>query len=345
MSNQIKAVEETIGYHFDNFDLLLQAFTRRSYSQENGGQNNEVLEFVGDKALDLAVIRILTEKFGVMTEDKKWNEFKLRNPKYFKTKTKEGIFTDIKRDLVEKKSLARAMDELGFNQYLFMGKGDEVQGIRDQDSVKEDLFEAIVGAVAVDSEFDMDEITKVVETMLDFDAYFNNEEMNDNYVGKVQEWCQANDKGLPNYIYQENYYEDGFTCSVVIDGLGGWLNKVFSGKGSSRAKARMDCAKNVYRYLKDEGLILNEFLEAVGEPNRETVLRQVNELVQKGMLGKPNYEFSQEIDDYGDQYWKCELTVNEVEDYYFSGEDITKKEAQREAAYSLLLHLMEMDNE
>ena len=59
-----KMVQAQIGYTFKNIDLLNQAFTRRSYTEENGGENNEVLEFIGDKALDFAVIKILIEKFG-----------------------------------------------------------------------------------------------------------------------------------------------------------------------------------------------------------------------------------------------------------------------------------------
>lgn len=346
MSNQLHIVEETIGYRFKNFDLLQQAFTRRSYSQENGGQNNEVLEFVGDKALDLAVIRILTERFGVMTEDKKWREFKLSNPQYFKTKTKEGIFTDIKRDLVEKKSLARAMDDLGFNSLLFMGKGDISQGVHNQDSVKEDLFEAIVGAVAVDSNFNMDIITKVVETMLDFDAYFDNEDFDDNFVGKVQEWCQANGLGLPNYTYSQNYMwgSEGFVCSVTMNLSNGYYGRTFRGQGTSRAKARMACAEDVYNYLKSQGMIENECLAAVGEPSETDALRQVNELTQKGLIPVPEYKFDQREDDYGESYWRCEAYLKDNE-YYFIGEARTKKEAQRLSAYHLLRNVMELDED
>ena len=52
-------VQGQIGYKFKNIDLLNQAFTRRSYTEENGGENNEILEFIGDKALDLAVVKVL----------------------------------------------------------------------------------------------------------------------------------------------------------------------------------------------------------------------------------------------------------------------------------------------
>ena len=61
MSNEkwLKEIQDRIEYRFRNQDLLLQAFTRRSYSEENGGSDNEILEFIGDRALDLAVTRIL----------------------------------------------------------------------------------------------------------------------------------------------------------------------------------------------------------------------------------------------------------------------------------------------
>lgn len=191
MAIDLEEIQNTIGYKFANGDLLQQAFIRRSYSEENGGQNNEVLEFIGDKALDLAVIRVMMEKFGQFTDDKEWSEFKLRNPKYFQTRLKEGNFTDIKKDLVEKKALAKSMNDLGFQTQLLMGKGDVLNDVQEQDSVKEDLFESIVGAVALDSNWDMDAITGVVERMIDFDAYFNNEEdENQNYVGLIQTWFQ-----------------------------------------------------------------------------------------------------------------------------------------------------------
>ena len=57
-------VQGQIGYNFKNLDLLQQAFTRRSYTEENGGENNEVLEFIGDKALDFVIVKLLIQKYG-----------------------------------------------------------------------------------------------------------------------------------------------------------------------------------------------------------------------------------------------------------------------------------------
>lgn len=55
-----------IDYHFNNIDLLFQAFTRSSYSAQYGSENNEVLEFIGDTELSTAVTRIIADEFGFM---------------------------------------------------------------------------------------------------------------------------------------------------------------------------------------------------------------------------------------------------------------------------------------
>ena len=52
-------IQGQIGYDFKNLDLLKQAFVRRSYTEENGGEDNEVLEFIGDKVLDVIVVKLL----------------------------------------------------------------------------------------------------------------------------------------------------------------------------------------------------------------------------------------------------------------------------------------------
>ena len=59
----LQFIQDQIGYQFKNPDLLQQAFVRRSYAQENGGADNEVLEFIGDKVLDISVVRYLTDRY------------------------------------------------------------------------------------------------------------------------------------------------------------------------------------------------------------------------------------------------------------------------------------------
>ena len=49
--NDFIFIQDQIAYNFKNLDLLQQAFVRRSYAKENGGEDNEVLEFIGDKVV------------------------------------------------------------------------------------------------------------------------------------------------------------------------------------------------------------------------------------------------------------------------------------------------------
>lgn len=345
MAIDYQSIENTIGYKFNNVDLLQQAFVRRSYSEENGGQNNEVLEFIGDKALDFAVVRLMMKRFGKITTDKDYDEFKLTNPKYFKTKLAEGKFTDIKKMLVQKKALSKCMDNLGFHKQLIMGDGDIAQGVENEDSVKEDLFEAIIGAVTVDSNYDFDAITTVVNTMLDLQSFFNNDgfdfEYDSNYVGWLQEWTQAEGYGLPNYTYKET--DDGtYICYLRIDGfqLDGHSNDYFEcGEGRSHSKARADVAYRAFVFLRENGYIKSKFEAAVGEPIYEESTRQVNELYQKKLLSKPEYSFSKEYDEDGNAYWYCSLSVDGYE-IIVEGEGYTKKDAQKEAAYEFLCYIM-----
>ena len=71
-NNDLMFIQSQIGYEFKNLDLLQQAFTRRSYSEENGGENNEVLEFLGDKVLSIAVVKALSDEYAYPTDDEEY---------------------------------------------------------------------------------------------------------------------------------------------------------------------------------------------------------------------------------------------------------------------------------
>ena len=66
---QYTEIEQQIGYEFENRLLLQQAFTRKSYTEEtHDGDNNEVLEFIGDKVLDLVIVKALAEYYGEIND-------------------------------------------------------------------------------------------------------------------------------------------------------------------------------------------------------------------------------------------------------------------------------------
>lgn len=324
---ELELIQNTIDYHFDNDDLLQQAFTRRSYTEENGSENNEVLEFIGDKALDIVVMKVLMKRFGHIT-DGDYQEFK--------TKYDEGKFTEIKKELVERKMLSKCIDNIGFNQYLIMGKGDKKKNVQEEESVKEDLFEAIVGAVAIDSDWDFNAIEEVVKMMLDFNAFFNKKENEVEYVQEVQEWSQKNHSELPNYSFYETY--DGYNCTLYLPGI----NYRFDSNAKSKAGARFLAAKEAYEYLDYNDLLYN-MEDEVGEPDYERAINQLQELYQKGFINKPEYVFEEEQDYNGNSIWVCTCYINGI-DEEFTNESSSKKESKKDSAYDMICYLLEESN-
>lgn len=160
----LNSIKETIG--FEDFpsnkeNLLIQAFIRRSYSQEHPEwQHNQILEFIGDSVLDSYFVRKMcfpqNKIFGSFTK------------KYQFTSTKnEGELTKIKAEYVNGTELARHIDNLKLAQFLILGKADENNNVRSKQAVKEDLFESIIGAVALAGDFQNDIIDRVCDKMLE----------------------------------------------------------------------------------------------------------------------------------------------------------------------------------
>ena len=175
---EISFIEGQIGYVFKNKELLIQAFTRRSFSEENGGENNEVLEFIGDKALDIIVVKILSEKYGHFSrQERNWNKWgQPENAGTYSSELSEGHLTELKKRMVQKTTLADAIGFLGISDFLIVGKSDEVNDVRESTSVKEDLFEAIIGAIALDSEWDMVKLQDSICVMLNPDEIMEEDE-------------------------------------------------------------------------------------------------------------------------------------------------------------------------
>ena len=164
LQQNLNFIKKIIG--FENFpdnkeNLLIQAFVRRSYSQVHPEwQLNQVLEFIGDSVLDAYFVRKMclpqNNVFGSFT--KKYQ--------FVSTKT-EGELTKIKADYVNGTVLARHIDNLHLAQFLILGKADENNNVRNKQAVKEDLFESIIGAVALASNFQNEVIDEVCEKMLE----------------------------------------------------------------------------------------------------------------------------------------------------------------------------------
>lgn len=132
---KILEFEQRIGYQFANPDLLVTALTHSSYSNEKRLRKyecNERLEFLGDAVLEL----ISSEKI-----------FK-DNPK-----KPEGDLTRIRASYVCEPTLALCAREIHLGDYILLGRGEDMTGGRERDSILSDAMEATIGAVYLDGGF------------------------------------------------------------------------------------------------------------------------------------------------------------------------------------------------
>lgn len=347
-NNDLQNIQNQIGYYFKNPDLLQQAFVRRSYARENGGEDNEVLEFIGDKVLDIVVVKILTEKFGFYTsecddydEDSDFDEFCCEYS--------EGELTEIKKQLVQKKTLAYRIDRLELADYLIMGRGDRHRHIENEDSVKEDLFEAIIGAVTLDSKWDWDEIQSVVEYMLNPDKYLS-DGAEDNYIELIQDWARKKYGELlwidvddsPRYAggcFGANFYLPPsnklyYKGVLRLKDIG----IEFNGYGISQNEARQDVCKRVYQYLQNNDW-LSSIRDEIENPNKDDAINQLEILARRGYFSIPTYDFKQKYDSDGNPIWKCECHIKEY-DIYFDAKSSSKKGAKKSAAFEMLEYVL-----
>ena len=343
--NTIDFIENQIGYQFKNKELLKQAFTRRSYSKENGGQDNEILEFFGDKVLDFCVTKKLSDYYGELIQCGCYSTF---------GETEKDL-TNIRKNLVESSMLAHRIDVLGFASFLKMGKGDKKNAVQNEQHVKEDLFESILGAVAIDCDWCLEDIARVVDLMLDTSCYLNKGYSDIDYVAEIQKWCQKNQGCLPYYVFKDRFdYErellltNGLCakkkriCSgntekyVCVLDIG--LEYEFVGGGDSQVKSRRNAAKLGYDYLSENGL-LNSIKDEIEEPCIDKAINQLQELAQKGYCDMPEYNFIEMRDNNYNTMWKCECYLKKQE-YSYSSKNSNKKTAKKRAAYFVLLYVL-----
>lgn len=370
----IEIVEGQIGYEFDNRDLLTQAFVRKSYSMENGGQNNEILEFIGDRSLDMIVTKILVEQYGFMVSSSETEEDengKIVEYEYneFCSDISEGRLTELKSQLVRRENLASRVDDMNLANYLIMGKGDEKNKVNEKNSVKEDLFEAIVGAVTIDSDWDFNAIQETIEVMLNPDIILSAGKQQENYVKLVQDWLSEHYDRMPMFAYEEcqdNWLYSNYmnTASYGYNGkpkiiryreeYNPYINRQdyqfecrmkligklpeFGAYGVSKSEARKKACQAAYEYLEDEDLLWT-IQDEIEDPNENDAIGQLEILARRGYFGIPIYDYQEEHDEDGNSIWNVECII-EDENLSFSEEATSKKGAKKKAAYRMLMYVL-----
>ena len=343
-------IQNQIGYNFQNTDLLQQAFIRRSYSKEYGGEDNEVLEFIGDKVLDLIVVKLLTEKYGCFISDYEDYDSNKEFDEFVCSKD-EGELTELKKELVQRKTLADRINVLDLADYLIMGNGDIQNNINRELSVKEDLFEAIIGAVALDSNWDMEVLQDVVQIMLDPDSYLE-EDTDDNYVELIQEWTLKRYGVVPWYHFEKAsqivWYTPFDGISSLYDGNSEWkhtcllklgeLDTIFRSFGTSTTEARKAVCTLAYKELEKNNMLLS-IRDEIPNPNINDAISQLETLARRGYFSIPVYDFEQEYDNNGNPIWQCTCHIKDIAEHFYA-ESSSKKHAKKQAAYQMLEHVL-----
>lgn len=219
---EIKEAEKKIGVVFKDKELLKQAFTHRSFLNENknsGLEHNERLEFLGDAVLELAVTNYLFNKYP---------------------KKPEGELTALRSALVNSVMLAGISTELGLNNFLLLSRGEAKDIGRARQYILANTFESVVGAIYMDQGYEPAEKfiahvllpkTKEIEEnklWIDAKSYF-------------QEKAQEKTGTTPSYKTLKEHGPDHDREFTVGLYLGPTL--ISEGVGKSKQEAEQDAAR------------------------------------------------------------------------------------------------------
>lgn len=342
-NEELQAVQERIDYWFENPDLLQQAFIRRSYSQEYGGGDNEVLEFIGDKALDFIIVKLLSEEYGDYAEN--YDDYDPNEDcNEYISDCRENKLSEMKRVLVEGKTLAKRIDILDLSGYLILGKGDQKNKVYNNASVKEDLFEAIIGAVALDSDWDIETLEEVIDRMLDPYSYIS-DDIEDQYISIVQNWSIKNCGRYPDFICDKNKNynpyvssftvntDDRFQCKLILG------DEEFIGYGDTPSEARRSSAEQAYNYL-EENELLSTIQDEIEEPSESMAINQLETLSRRGYFDMPKYKYIESHDKNGNPEWTVTCSINDF-DEEFTSKSNSKKTAKKKVAFDMLNYVLE----
>lgn len=213
-------LERRIGYKFRNSLLLAEALTHPSLSFERKTFHfdNQRLEFLGDAVLQLVITHHLFKLFPTFSE---------------------GQLTKLRSRIVSREGLKKHAQELDLGRYLMLGRGEEASHGRDRASTLADAFEALVGAMYLDSDLDTVRrfILRVAGEELGALARMPAEH---NPKGELQEILQALSPASPAYEVVSETGPDHrkeFICRVIWEG-----RELGRGSGQSKKQAEINAA-------------------------------------------------------------------------------------------------------
>ena len=222
MNGVQRRLADRLGHSFGEPGLLIRALTHRSA----GARNNERLEFLGDAILAFLVAEHLFNTYSDASE---------------------GKLTRLRSRVVRRESLANAARKLDVGDALVMGTGEQKTGGRERDSILAGAFEAIVGALYLDSDLATCRDRTRVLLQEWFEAALLDDGRKDAKT-RLQERLQAQAKPLPTYRVVEvegAAHCQSFIVNCQVDGI----DEDTAGTGTSRRRAEQVAAQRMMAIL------------------------------------------------------------------------------------------------
>lgn len=213
--------KDKLKVEFNNIDLLVTAFTHRSYLNEHKktvSEHNERLEFLGDAVLELVVTEFLYGNYS--------------DP--------EGILTNWRSSLVRTESISAAAVRFEFEPLLRLSRGEKRGTDRARAQILANSYEAVIGAIYLDQGYDAaksfitDSLLGTFQEILDTGSWMDPK-------SHLQELAQSNESATPVYrVMQEEGpdHDKTFTVGVFVNN-----HMRGEGKGPSKQAAQQKAAE------------------------------------------------------------------------------------------------------
>ena len=233
LSETLGPLEARIGYKFRDLGLLEHALTHRSRAHEDasgGVIDNESLEFLGDAVL------------GFVIADMLFNHFPTHD---------EGYKSKVKASIVSSVSLARLAGDIELGTFVLLGRGEEKTGGRQKHAIVADCFEAVIAAIYLDGGVEAARgfiVSRFGPLLISAGDQADNASFTDDWKSALQEWLQANGRGLPHYRLAASEgpaHRRVFIIDVLVQG-----EPIARAEGKAKKEAEQQAAKAALAKLK-----------------------------------------------------------------------------------------------
>ncbi len=317
-------VRGVIEYDFINENLLRQAFTRRSFAaQYHLAGACEELEFYGDSILNIIVTREMWQKFSCITTE--------TTDAPFCSAINEGKLTKLRSRFISREHLAERAAYLGLDRFILLGDDEKLT-----DAAREDMMEALLGAVAVDSGWNRHVLEDVADRLINIQLDDSTVLLRESAYERMNTWHQKRFGSVPSYeLHHLLSGGERYLCTlrylIPENDKGLWTSQRVDVEERTRSGARELAAETAISFVKNNGLWMN-LKDAGIEPQMEDAINQLQELWQKKYIEKPQYSIEAQASG-----WRCECRVGDFEGF---GCAVGKVKAKKKAAFMVLVRLL-----